>query len=137
MCPYLVEGEHHEQTFDSLMRHEMRWLRTIRVLRPLSFRFIFLSFSLPLATVGIILASWGWAHSIAAWTLFGFTVVVRLALHCSPRPRARATLSDIWLVPLRDLLLCWVWWRSFFTSRVTWRGTEFDVDADGYMRRLT
>ena len=27
--------------------------------------------------------------------------------------------------------------RSFFTSRVTWRGNEFDVDADGIMRRLS
>jgi len=27
--------------------------------------------------------------------------------------------------------------RSFFTSRITWRGSEFDVDANGYMRRLT
>jgi hypothetical protein len=43
----------------------------------------------------------------------------------------------LWLLPVRDLLLCWIWCRSFFTSRVTWRGSEFDVDANGYMRRLT
>jgi hypothetical protein len=35
------------------------------------------------------------------------------------------------------VLLCWVWCRSFFISRVNWRGNEFDVDADGVMRRLS
>jgi hypothetical protein len=29
-----------------------------------------------------------------------------------------------------------VWMRSLFTSRVIWRGNEFDIDADGIMRRL-
>ncbi len=63
---------------------------------------------------------------------------VRLALHFVHRRRSeRSVFSDIWLLPVRDLLLCCVWVRSFFTSRVTWRGIEFDVDADGFMRRLT
>jgi hypothetical protein len=50
-----------------------------------------------------------------------------------PRP----LLADFLLLPLRDLLVVWVWLRSFFTSRVTWRGNVFDVDAEGVMRRLT
>lgn len=137
LCPYLVEGEHDERSFESLVRHEMRWMRTIHILRPMSFRFIFLSFSLPLATCGIALAARGWTHSILAWTLFGLTAGVRLTLHFLSGTRQRSSLADAWLVPARDLLLCWVWWRSFSTSRVTWRGHEFDVDADGYMRRLT
>ncbi len=49
LSPYVVDGEHHEPTYDSLTRHELRWMRTIRVLRPNSFRFLFVGFSLPLA----------------------------------------------------------------------------------------
>ena len=54
LSPYVVGGEHHEQNMRSLTRHELRWMRTIHVLRPVSFRMIFLSFSLPLAVFGMI-----------------------------------------------------------------------------------
>ncbi|MGA2838902.1 MAG: bacteriohopanetetrol glucosamine biosynthesis glycosyltransferase HpnI [Steroidobacteraceae bacterium] len=138
LSPYMVEGEHDEQTYESLARHEIRWMRTIRVLRPRSFRMIFLSFSFPLALFGLLLTVVGESWSIAAWALFAITGIIRLAFHFAPRIQGKQPLfADIWLLPVRDLLLCWIWCRSFFTSRVTWRGSEFDVDADGFMRRLT
>ena len=59
LSPYVVQGEHHEPSLDSLVRHELRWMRTIRVLRPRSFRFIFITFSLPLAALGIAAAAPG------------------------------------------------------------------------------
>ena len=65
-------------------------------------------------------------------------LVSRMTLHFAHRIRGqRSMLSDFWLLPVRDLLICWIWCRSFFSSRVNWRGNEFDVDADGVMRRLT
>jgi ceramide glucosyltransferase len=138
LSPYVVQGEHHEQDYESLARHEQRWMRTIRVLRPRSFRMIFLSFSLPLAVFGLALTAVAGSHSNAARTLFWIAASVRLVLHFVHRKEGdRPVFADIWLLPLRDHLLCWVWFRTFFTSRVTWRGNEFDVDANGFMRRLT
>jgi ceramide glucosyltransferase len=138
LSPYTVKGVHHEPNLGSLTRHELRWMRTIRVLRPHSFRLIFLTFSLPLAALGIAAAAAGSALSAAAWALFGTTALARLVLHFVHRlGDHRAAISDLWLLPLRDLLICWVWCRSFFTSHVTWRGNEFDVDADGVMHPLS
>jgi ceramide glucosyltransferase len=138
LSPYVVDGEHHEPSFNSLTRHELRWMRTIRVLRPRSFRLIFLTFSLPLAVFGIIAAGAESTLSRTAWVLFGITALARLVLHFVHRLRdERAPVSDLWLLPARDLLICWVWCRSFFTSHVTWRGNEFDVGADGVMRPLS
>jgi ceramide glucosyltransferase len=138
LSPYVVDGEHHEPSFDSLTRHELRWMRTIRVLRPRSFRLIFLTFSLPLAVFGIVAAGAESALPKTAWALFGITALARLVLHFVHRLRDdRAPGSDLWLLPARDLLICWVWCRSFFTSHVTWRGNEFDVGADGVMRPLS
>ncbi|GAC1669785.1 MAG: bacteriohopanetetrol glucosamine biosynthesis glycosyltransferase HpnI [Steroidobacteraceae bacterium] len=134
---YIVQGEHHEPSFESLTRHELRWMRTIRVLRPRSFAFIFTTFSVPLAGVGIAMALPQSALSWPAWLLFAVTMIARLVLHLVYRWRERAPLRDLWLLPVRDLLICWVWWRSFFTTRVVWRGEEFDVDADGVMRPLS
>jgi ceramide glucosyltransferase len=138
LSPYVVDGEHHEPNLNSLTRHELRWMRTIRVLRPLSFRMIFLTFSLPLAVFGIAAAGAEASLSTTAWVLFGITVLARLVLHFVHRLRDdRSPLSDLWLLPARDLLICWVWFRSFFTSHVTWRGNEFAVGADGVMRPLS
>ena len=138
LSPYVVDGEHHEPTFGSLTRHELRWMRTIHVLRPRSFRLIFISFSLPLAVLGLVAAAAESSLSTAAWVLFGITLLARLVLHFVHRLRDdRAAASDLWLLPARDVLICWVWGRSFFTSHVTWRGIEFDVGSDGVMRPLS
>jgi len=135
LSPYVLRAEHHEPTLDLLVSHEVRWMRTLRVLRPRSFCLIFFGFSLPLAVAGLLLCASGSMHLTVAWTLFQVTVFARLALHLAHRLRGeRPLLADLWLVPARDLLLCWVWLRCFFTSRITWRGSEFDVDAHGIMR---
>ena len=138
---YVVAGAHHEPSFDAVLRHEIRWMRTLRVLRPVSFRWLFLTFSLPLAAAGLALVEA--AHPVGggivapARLLFAATLVLRLMVHGANRLTTRRNVvGDLWLLPLRDLLLCWVWLRCFFTSTVTWRGNEFDVDADGIMRRL-
>jgi len=136
LSPTLVWAEHHEPDHDSLLHHELRWLRTIRTLRPRSFRLIFLSFNLPLALCGLLLTTAEPAFAAIAWTLFAATLTARFGLYIAHRVRdVRPLFSDLWLLPLRDLLLCWVWVRSFFTSRITWRGGEFDVDANGIMHR--
>ena len=135
LSPYVLKAEHHEPTLDLLVRHEVRWMRTLRVLRPRSFRLIFFGFSIPLALLGLALCAAGAMPSMLAWSLFGLTVGARVALHFAHRVRGeRPLMADFWLLPARDLLLCWVWWRTFSTSRITWRGGEFDVDAHGIMR---
>ena len=135
LSPHVLRAEHHEPTLDLLVQHEVRWMRTLRILRPRSFSLIFFGFSLPLAVLGLLLCGVEGVPSRLAWMLFEVTVVARVALHFAHRMRGeRPLLADLWLLPARDLLLCWVWWRTFFTSRITWRGSEFDVDAHGIMR---
>jgi hypothetical protein len=64
--------------------------------------------------------------------------MLRLMVHVAHRlPGRRHVLADLWLLPARDLLLCWVWLRCFFTSTVTWRGRDFNVDSDGVMHRVS
>jgi ceramide glucosyltransferase len=134
---YMVNAEHHEPDWRALLGHELRWMRTIKVLRPRSFRWIFLSFSLPLAILGLILVAAGLTLTLGAWVFFWSALTARLALHFVHRLRERRPWSDLWLLPARDLLLCWVWYRSFFSSHVRWRDSDFEVDADGVMHRLS
>jgi ceramide glucosyltransferase len=136
LSPYVVTGVHHEPSLTAVTRHEIRWMRTLAVLRPRSFAGLFLTFSLPLSLLGFAFAHDG-SSSWAVATLLGVTVASRLIVHFAHRFGGRRGLfADLWLVPVRDVLICWVWWRSFFTSQIVWRGAEFDVARDGIMRRL-
>ncbi len=133
---YWPTAEHDEPKLSSLIGHELRWMRTIRVLRPKSFPWMFLTFSLPLAVLGLALIAVDQALPLTAWALFLTTLLARLALHMVHRRHdARPPLSDCWLLPARDLLLLWVWCRSLLGSQVIWRGNQFAVDHDGIMHR--
>jgi ceramide glucosyltransferase len=137
LSTYMLKAEHHEPTLQSLVGHELRWMRTLCVLKPRSFRFIFFTFSLPLALLGLLLVFPESYFVTVALPLFQVTVAARLALHLEHRIRNRRPLfADLWLLPARDLLICWVWCRTFFTSRFTWRGSDFHVGADGIMRKV-
>jgi ceramide glucosyltransferase len=137
LSPYELRAKHDEPDFRSLTRHELRWMRTLRVIRPLCLTMIFLTFSLLLATLGLALLAAAGHIPPTGWTLFGVTVLARLGLHVVYRLHSdRPLFADILLVPLRDLLIFAIWCQSFFCRRVTWRGNRFDVDATGVMRRI-
>lgn len=135
MSTYPIAAQHDERDLAALIRHELRWMRTLRVLRPRSFAMLFLSFSLPMAVAGILLSLAQPAVTMVAWVLLGITVVARLLMNSMHRASAECPLwADLWLLPVRELLILGVWCVSFFTSRVQWRGIGFDVDGDGIMR---
>jgi ceramide glucosyltransferase len=137
LSPYLIDGENHEPDLRSVAQHELRWMRTIRAVRPRSFLGIFLTFSLPLALLGIALTADTTTTSPVAWGLFAGAVAARIALHFVHRIKAgRSVLSELWLLPFCDILILWVWLRSLFTSRIAWRNDQFDVDADGVLHPL-
>jgi ceramide glucosyltransferase len=132
LSPYPVRAGHDEPDAGSLIRHKLRWLRTIRVLRPRSFCLLFLSFSPSLAVGGIALAALDPSVTSVAWLLFWTAVLARLVLYVRQRlddPRSLG--ADLWLLPAHEMLMWLVWFGCFFTSRITWRGHEFDVDANG------
>jgi ceramide glucosyltransferase len=136
---YEVDVEHHEPSVGALVSHELRWMRTLHVVSPRSFRWMFLSFGVPVALIGLILTWLGSGALGPAWLLLGISVAARLALYFVHRLRSRhagSVFADLWLTPARDLLLCWTWLRSFFASSIVWRGSEFNVDARGVMRRM-
>jgi ceramide glucosyltransferase len=135
LSQYLPETVQDEPAPEALIGHELRWMRTLRVLAPSSFCFLFISFSLPVAAGGLALSVSDPALVPIGMALFWTTLAARLGLFCVSRlTDSRLSFADLWLVPVRDLLLFWVWWRAFFNSRLVWRGCEFVVDAEGIMR---
>jgi ceramide glucosyltransferase len=135
LSSYVPIARQHDPSLGELIQHETRWMRTIRVLRPYSFPFLCVTFSMPLAIAGFVLSlAQAECYEIGLPLLIACTYS-RILLHrLSRRPGDRLGRSGVWLLPIRDLLVCWVWFRSLGTSRITWRGAEFEVDVDGVMR---
>ena len=138
LSPYPLTAGHDEPDAGSLIRHELRWMQTVRVLRPRSFCLLFTSFGLMLPAIGIALAAAEPALASVAWALFSAAVLARLVLHVTQHlDDLRLLRADFWLLPAHELLIWVVWFGCFFTSRVTWRGHEFDVAADGGLSILS
>jgi len=135
LSSYVTTARQYDPSLGDLIQHETRWMRTIRALRPRSFKFLAITFSLPLAVLGCALSAAQPFCFAAGLVLLLICVNARLMLHrLSQRPGDARRRSGLWLLPLRDSLICWVWCRAFLTSRVMWRGAEFEVDVDGVMR---
>lgn len=115
-----------EGSFGGLVRHELRWLRTIRALRPSAYCFCFITFGMPVAALGALLAG-GAAPAVG---MLWVTVFTRLTLHGALRTGG----SCVWqiaVVPIREALSLGLWLWSFFTRRVHWREERYRVTRDG------
>jgi ceramide glucosyltransferase len=115
-----------ESSLGSLVQHELRWLRTIRAVRPLAYSFCFITFGIPVALLGALLSR---GDSIAL-SLLAAAAAARLFLHLIRR-QAHASAAQIALVPLRDCLSFALWAWSFTNRRVKWRDEHYQVTRDG------
>lgn len=126
-----VETSVDEARFRDLLQHELRWLRTIRAVRPLGYALSGITFGLPVAILGCLLAR----GSGAAVALLAITVATRLVIDSAPR-RDRPLLMQLWLIPLADVLAFALWCWSFATREVEWRHTRFRLARDGTAQPL-
>ena len=115
-----------ERSFRELVRHELRWLRTIRTLSPWGYCFSFITFGVPVAALGVAMTG---GAGIAV-RMLALTAVARLSLHVKTRNPGASPLQMAAL-PVRDLLNVALWVWSFATRRVQWRDDQFLVDRDG------
>ena len=123
----MVETCVDERGFGELVRHELRWLRTIRAVRPIGYTLSFITFGVPVAVAGSVLAG----GTFPALALSGLTVAARVLLHFRVRGQSQAPARGLLVLPFRDglSLVLWVW--GFVTRRVHWREDRYRVSSDG------
>lgn len=109
-----------------LLRHELRWLRTIRTVRPLGYALACATLGLPAVVLGCLLAG-GSGTTLA---MVATTAVARLMINSAPR-KPCSPLAQLWLVALSDLLVFALWCWSFTTRHVHWRQARYRVARDG------
>jgi ceramide glucosyltransferase len=121
-------------SFRQFWEHQVRWARTVRLVRPASFFGLIVTHGLPWAVAAAIVAP-------AAWISVGYLAAylfLRLTLAC---------VAGVWgvgdevlrkklsLVPFRDAVHFVVWLSSFASNRVKWGGIEYAIE-DGKMKEV-
>jgi ceramide glucosyltransferase len=108
-------------------QHQLRWARTVRLCRPVSYAALLFTQGLPWAIVAAVVAPMG---SIAAAFLFAY-LVLRLMMAWLVGVsvvRDEVVRRRLWLVPLWDAIHFVVWAASFASNRVVWGNVEYVVD---------
>ena len=129
----VVETVVEERSLQDLLGHELRWLRTIKAVRPVGYSLAFPTFALPVALIGVALAG----GTRGSGLLLGITALLRLVMHLYWSPAGeRSTWTRLWAVPLHDFALFGVWWWAFLGQRVHWGKASFHLAQDGSVSRL-
>jgi ceramide glucosyltransferase len=114
-----------EQHFTHLWQRELRWLRTIRVLNPVGFTFVFVTFSWPLLVAGASLS-----HTAGSVALAVIGGTARVLTHWRTRQVAGARpprIRELALAPMRDLLIATQWMAAFTGDHVLWRNDRLPL----------
>lgn len=122
-------------TFREFWQHQLRWARTVRLCRPASYLGLLVTYGLFWALLGA--AASGSAKAAAFF--FAAYLVLRLPLAWTVGVwgmNDETVRKKWWLVPFRDALHFAVWFASFFSNRIVWSGTEFQLKANGDMVAL-
>lgn len=136
LCHHIVETTVAEASLKSLFRHELRWARTMRTVRPVGYALSFVTDVVPLALLGGLLTG---STGIAVGSV-GLALLLRLLMHFAARSKLGMNEPvRPWLIPFRDLLTFAIRATSLVGRGVEWRTDKFVVRTDGQMvvRNLT
>src|SRR6266478_6063736 len=114
------------QTLRSFWDHQVRWARTVRLCRPLSYIGLLLTQGFPWALLAALVAPAKW---IAAFYLLAY-LILRFAMAWTVGIwglRDEVLRRKIWLVPLRDAIHFVIWLASFGSNRIRWGNVEYAI----------
>jgi ceramide glucosyltransferase len=115
------------QTPRGFWNHQVRWARTVRLCRPISYLGLIFTHGLPWALLAAAIAPAKW---VAALYLLSY-LVLRLATAWTVGVWGigdQLLRRKLWLIPFRDAIYFVVWLASFASNRIRWRGEEFTME---------
>ncbi|MGH8159926.1 MAG: bacteriohopanetetrol glucosamine biosynthesis glycosyltransferase HpnI [Rhodanobacter sp.] len=115
----VVGTEVSEANLSNLWAHELRWLRTIRAISPVGFTFSFVCFTWPMLLLALLLAPT--LPCLMVSIVGGAARLFRYVASWQSTARS-SRWHDIWLSPVRDMLLLVEWMGALVRWRVEWRG---------------
>jgi ceramide glucosyltransferase len=113
-----------------MLKHQVRWSRSIRFSRPVSYLGAVLTHGTALAFLNLL----GHAITVPSLVLLGVALSLRLAMAWLIGVywlNDRVLQKYFWLLPLRDLLHFGIWCVGLAGRRVEWRGRLLEIVSDG------
>jgi len=114
------------QTLRSFWDHQVRWARTVRLCRPLSYVGLLFTQGLPWALLAAAVAPAKW---IAGFYLLAY-LILRFAMAGTVGVWGvgdEVLRRKIWLVPLRDAVHFIIWLASFGSNHIRWGNVEYVI----------
>ncbi|MGB2625797.1 MAG: bacteriohopanetetrol glucosamine biosynthesis glycosyltransferase HpnI [Candidatus Acidiferrum sp.] len=112
------------QSVKSFWEHQVRWARTVRFCRPVSFLGLIFTHGLPLTVLALIVApdrTIALAYALA-YLILRYLVAWVVGVWGIGDDVLR---KKLWLIPLRDAIYFAVWLSSFASNRVIWGDSQF------------
>jgi len=124
------------QNWRGFWEHQLRWARTVRLCRPLSYAGLIFTHGLPWAVLAFFVAPTRWlgASYLAAYLILRLLMAWTVGVW---GVRDETTRRKPWLIPLRDAVNFVVWLASLVGKTIVWGGIAYTVDRGGRMTRIT
>jgi ceramide glucosyltransferase len=121
-----VENVNASWTVGDFLKRHYRWGLMRRQLNLVHYTGEILSNPVFLALLAAIVLP-----SVSSLTLLGIVCAVKASLDLVTVRAVGGSLdvSSALLLPFKDLLIGVIWWKPFFTNRVSWRGHQFRIGA--------
>jgi ceramide glucosyltransferase len=131
----LVTSACEESSFREFWQRKLRWARTYRTMRPLSLLTILING--PLWALVMLAATGARPAAIAVGAAVIAARLASSALILAHTLKLPELMRDVWLVPLKDLVMAAIWAASLVGHEVAWGGRRFTISRDGVMREIT
>ena len=132
LSPHVIEAAIELENWADWWTHQVYWDQNTRAANPTGFYGLILTKAIPFATLFCLLRGF----DVAGLFVLAAAIGVRLAsaaIIARSGLSDRETVSNLGLLPLRDLAGLAVWCAALGQRSVTWRGQEFVLQADGKM----
>jgi ceramide glucosyltransferase len=116
-----------EKSFAGLLRHELRWARTLRLLDPVGYAGSVVTHPLPFALAAAAMQGFG----AIGLGMLALALACRLVVPLQIRTMRGGGGASPCLSPLRDLLSFAVFLASFLPGPLSWRGHRYIARSDG------
>jgi ceramide glucosyltransferase len=131
LVPHVVANVMHEESWQSVYQHELRWARTIRSVQPVGYALSAITEILPLSILAGAALWFAGQPLLSAAAPIILALALRTILHgavCASLVNGKSCAP--WLIPVRDTLSLMVRVSGYFGSRVMWRENAFTVLDD-------
>lgn len=116
-----------EANLRDMLRHELRWARTLRAVSPRGYAGSLITHPLPFALAAACVPGFALPGGVAVVLALSSRLVLKRAVDHT----LGTSVHGAWLGPLRDLISFAVFVASFFVAVVNWRGRRYRVRRDG------